>query len=74
MMMMIRSSSTVVTSQLTDRIYHIQGAPKKWYLSYIYYIVREVSLFGPPGISYLQSATIQTGRDSHWTESEWTSL
>jgi len=26
---------------------HLQGGPKKWYLSYIYYIVREVSLFRP---------------------------
>jgi len=26
---------------------NIQGGPKKWYLSYIYYIVREVSLFWP---------------------------
>jgi len=25
----------------------IQGGPKKWYLSYIYYIVREVWLFWP---------------------------
>jgi len=30
-----------------ERKFYIQGGPKKWYLSYIVYIVREVSLFWP---------------------------
>ena len=37
------------TSKVTirRRLLRLQGVPKKWYLSYIYYIVREVSLFWP---------------------------
>ena len=42
------------------QVTYIQGGPKKWYLSYIYYTVREVSLFGPPGTSFIQ------GRCNTW--------
>jgi len=36
-----------IASKFQTSFLNIQGGPKKWYLSYIYYIVQEASLFWP---------------------------